>query len=46
MQRQSTKPRALLRGRTFLHMPSVYDPLGAHLVQSSRPTSRNAFPFR
>jgi methylisocitrate lyase len=34
MQRQSTKLRALLRGNTFLHMPSVYDPLGARLVQS------------
>ena len=34
MQRQSTKLRALLRGKTFLHMPSVYDPLGARLVQS------------
>ena len=34
MQRQSTKLRALLREKTFLHMPSVYDPLGARLVQS------------
>ena len=34
MQRQSSKLRALLRGKTFLHMPSVYDPLGARLVQS------------
>ena len=34
MQRQSPKLRALLRGKTFLHMPSVYDPLGARLVQS------------
>jgi methylisocitrate lyase len=34
MQRQSTKLRALLRDKTFLHMPSVYDPLGARLVQS------------
>jgi 2-methylisocitrate lyase-like PEP mutase family enzyme len=34
MQRQSTKLRALLRGKTFLHLPSVYDPLGGRLVQS------------
>jgi methylisocitrate lyase len=34
MQRQSTKLRELLRGKTFLHMPSVYDPLGGRLVQS------------
>src|SRR5499426_4132501 len=34
MQRQSTKLRALLRDKTFLHMPSVYDALGARLVQS------------
>jgi methylisocitrate lyase len=34
MQRQSIKLRALLRDKTFLHMPSVYDPLGARLVQS------------
>jgi 2-methylisocitrate lyase-like PEP mutase family enzyme len=34
MERQSTKLRKLLRQKTFLHMPSVYDPLGARLVQS------------
>src|SRR5262245_25710760 len=34
MQRQSTKLRALLRDKTFLHMPSVYNPLGGRLVQS------------
>ena len=34
MQRQSTQLRALLREKTFLHLPSVYDPLGARLVQS------------
>jgi 2-methylisocitrate lyase-like PEP mutase family enzyme len=34
MERQSTKLRKLLRQKTFLHMPSVYDALGARLVQS------------
>src|SRR5204863_2751473 len=34
MQRQSTKLRALLREKTFLHMPSVYDAIGGRLVQS------------
>ena len=34
MQRQSTQLRNLLREKTFLHMPSVYDPLGGRLVQS------------
>jgi methylisocitrate lyase len=34
MQRQSTKLRALLRAKTFLHLPSVYDALGGRLVQS------------
>ena len=28
-QRQSTQLRNLFRNKTFLHMPSVYDPLGA-----------------
>lgn len=34
MQRQSTRLRELLRNQVFLHMPSVYDPLGGRLVQS------------
>ena len=34
MERQSTKLRALLRKKTFLHMPSVYDAIGGRLVQS------------
>ena len=34
MQRQSTKLRSLLREKTFLHMPSVYDALGGRLVES------------
>src|SRR5438552_10805082 len=34
MHRQSTRLRALLRGKTFLHMPSVYDALGGRLVES------------
>jgi 2-methylisocitrate lyase-like PEP mutase family enzyme len=34
MERPSTKLRRLLRQKTFLHMPSVYDALGARLVQS------------
>jgi 2-methylisocitrate lyase-like PEP mutase family enzyme len=34
MERQSTKLRALLRGKIFLHMPSVYDAIGGRLVES------------
>lgn len=34
MERQSTKLSALLRNKTFLHMPSVYDAIGGRLVQS------------
>lgn len=34
LERQSTQLRALLRSKTFLHMPSVYDALGGRLVQS------------
>lgn len=34
-QRQSTRLRDLLRAKTFLHMPSVYDALGGRLVQSA-----------
>ncbi|GAA4322300.1 methylisocitrate lyase [Pigmentiphaga soli] len=34
MQRQTTQLRNLLKSKTFLHMPSVYDPLGGRLVQS------------
>ena len=34
MERMTTKLRELLRNKTFLHMPSVYDPLGGRLVQS------------
>ncbi|MGE0801180.1 MAG: oxaloacetate decarboxylase [Lautropia sp.] len=34
MQRQSAQLRRLLRDKVFLHMPSVYDPLGGRLVQS------------
>ena len=34
MERLSTQLRALLRSKTFLHMPSVYDALGGRLVQS------------
>ena len=34
MERQSAKLRALLRAKTFLHMPSVYDVIGGRLVQS------------
>jgi 2-methylisocitrate lyase-like PEP mutase family enzyme len=33
-QRMTTKLRELLRKKTFLHMPSVYDALGGRLVQS------------
>ncbi len=34
MQRQSTKLRELLKKKTFLHMPSVYNPLDGRLVES------------
>jgi 2-methylisocitrate lyase-like PEP mutase family enzyme len=34
MERQSTRLRALLRDKVFLHMPSVYDAIGGRLVQS------------
>src|SRR5258706_13040769 len=34
MERQSTKLRALLRAKTFLHMPSVYNVIGGRLVES------------
>ena len=34
MDRQSARLRALLRNKTFLHMPSVYDAIGGRLVQS------------
>jgi 2-methylisocitrate lyase-like PEP mutase family enzyme len=34
MPRQSSRLRALLRDKTFLHMPSIYDALGGRLVQS------------
>ena len=34
MERQSTKLRALLHAKTFLHMPSVYNVIGARLVES------------
>lgn len=34
MQRQSTKLRALLKAKTFLHMPSVYNVIGGRLVES------------
>ena len=34
LQRKSTQLRNLFRSKTFLHMPSVYDPLGGRLVQS------------
>ena len=33
-QRATTRLRALLRQKTFLHMPSVYDAIGGRLVQS------------
>lgn len=33
-QRMTTKLRELLRKKTFLHMPSVYDAIGGRLVQS------------
>ncbi len=34
MQRQTTQLRALLRNKTFLHMPSVYDAIGGRLCES------------
>lgn len=34
MERQTTRLRRLLRDKTFLHMPSVYDAIGGRLVQS------------
>lgn len=34
MERPTTKLRQLIRDKTFLHMPSVYDALGGRLVQS------------
>jgi len=34
MERQTTRLRNLLRSKTFLHMPSVYDAIGGRLVQS------------
>ena len=34
MERQSTKLRALLRAKTFLHMPSIYNVIGGRLVES------------
>ena len=33
--KSTTKLRALLQARTFLHMPSVYDGLGARLVEQA-----------
>ena len=27
--------RELIKSKTFLHLPSVYDPIGARLVQQS-----------
>jgi methylisocitrate lyase len=33
--RKTTKLRDLLRAKTFLHMPSVYDALGARLVEAA-----------
>ena len=33
--KNTTKLRALLQARTFLHMPSVYDALGARLVEQA-----------
>lgn len=35
MPSQAPGMRALLNARTFLHMPAVYDPLGARLVQAA-----------
>ena len=33
--RATTKLRELLKGKTFLHMAAVYDPIGARLVEQS-----------
>jgi len=33
--RTTNKLRELLKAKTFLHMPSVYDPIGARLVQQA-----------
>jgi 2-methylisocitrate lyase-like PEP mutase family enzyme len=33
--RKTTKLRTLLRSKTFLHMPAVYDALGARMVQQA-----------
>jgi 2-methylisocitrate lyase-like PEP mutase family enzyme len=33
--RKTTKLRALLRSKTFLHMPAVYDALGARMVRQA-----------
>jgi methylisocitrate lyase len=35
MARNTTKLRSLLKAKTFLHMPAVYDPLGARLVEQA-----------
>ena len=34
--KKTTKLRELLRAKTFLHMPAVYDALGARLVEQAR----------
>jgi 2-methylisocitrate lyase-like PEP mutase family enzyme len=33
--RPATQLRELLKAKTFLHMPAVYDPIGAQLVEQS-----------
>src|SRR5271163_3952852 len=33
--RATTKLRELLKVKTFLHMPAVYDPIGARLIEQS-----------
>lgn len=33
--KKTTRLKALLQAKTFLHMPSVYDPLGARLVEQA-----------
>src|SRR5947209_6295254 len=35
MQKSTSKLRALLKAKKFLHMPAVYDPLGARLVEQA-----------
>ena len=35
MTSNTSKLRALMRARIFLHMPAVYDPLGARLVEQA-----------